>query len=317
MPNIKEHDTASLFGDLWHRYDDELFDESVALFGERFAANDFDLGWFQGKDCLDVGCGGGRYSIAMAKLGAKEVIGCDISTEGLADARLRATGLNNIRFEKASALDLPFADASFDFVCCSGVLHHTSDPEKGLQELSRVLRPGGKVFLLIYGQGGMRWPTIMQIRPHAQAIGYDLMDKAMRLAELPANKQRTFLDDFFVPIIQFYGWEDLQALLTKSRFEQLDRWEKGKLDHESSVEVQQAELELLLTLFQSIKTLAETDSDFAPFSSNAIEVCQDITSRIKSLGNVETAFVANKITEGERRWEIFGWGHHRVIAVKR
>lgn len=317
MPNNNEQKTAALFGDLWYRYDDKLFEESVALFGQRFAANGFDLEWFQGKKCLDVGCGGGRYSIAMAKLGAGQVVGVDISPDGLEDARQRAAGLENLRFEETSALELPFDEASFDFVCCSGVLHHTSDPEKGLQELSRVLRPGGKVFLLIYGQGGMRWPTIMQIRPHAQTIGYDLMDRAMRIAELPANKQRTFLDDFFVPIIQFYGWDQLQSLLTENGFEQIDRWTKGKLDHESSVEVQKKELEMLLALFESITTQSETDPEYAPFAVNVKEVTQDITSRLKSLDQVESAFAAGEITGEERRREIFGWGHHRVLAVKK
>lgn len=128
--------TGKLFGDLWWRYDDKLFNESVELFYKRFEAKGFDLRWFKGKKCLDAGCGGGRYAIAMAKLGAEKVIGCDISTGGLADAHRRAADLPNIEFEKASVLELPYTDESFDFVCCSGVLHHTKDPAKGLSELT-------------------------------------------------------------------------------------------------------------------------------------------------------------------------------------
>ena len=77
--------TAEVFGPLWERYDDRLFEESVGLFARRFEANGFDLGWFAGKRALDVGCGGGRYTIAMARLGAN-AIGCDIAPRGLADA---------------------------------------------------------------------------------------------------------------------------------------------------------------------------------------------------------------------------------------
>ena len=156
MSDSTVQSTALLFGDLWHRYDDDLFEESVTLFARRFEANGFNLRWFQGKRCLDAGCGGGRYTIAMAMLGASEVIGCDISAKGLADARQRTAGMPNIRFEEADVLDLPYPDESFDFVCCSGVLHHTADPEKGLRELARVLRSGGKIFLLLYGKGGLR-----------------------------------------------------------------------------------------------------------------------------------------------------------------
>src|SRR5438874_1223600 len=71
-------ETGRLFGDLWHRYDENLYEESIALFARRFEANGFDLSWFRGRRCLDAGCGGGRYSIAMARLGASQVIGCDI-----------------------------------------------------------------------------------------------------------------------------------------------------------------------------------------------------------------------------------------------
>ena len=89
----------------------------------------------------------------MARLGASEVVGCDISADGLVDARHRAAGMLNIAFEEASVLDLPYSDRAFDFVCCSGVLHHTSDLERGLGELRRVLRPSGKVLLVVRKRG--------------------------------------------------------------------------------------------------------------------------------------------------------------------
>ena len=88
--------------------------------------------FFTGKRCLDVGCGGGRYSLAMARMGAKSVVGVDVSESGLTDAAMRAErmGYANVTFKQASALELPFADAEFDFVCCSGVLHHTRGVEQ-------------------------------------------------------------------------------------------------------------------------------------------------------------------------------------------
>jgi len=280
----------------------------------RFAANGFDLEWFQGKRCLDAGCGGGRYAIAMARLGASEVIGCDISAEGLVDARCRAAGMSNVRFEQASVLDLPYPDESFDFVCCSGVFHHTTDPEKGLRELARVLRPEGKVFLLLYGKGGFRWPTIMQIRPHAQAMGYELVDEAMHLAGLPANKQRTFLDDFFVPIIRFYAWDEAQTMLENNGFQRIERWEKGKLDHEASVSVQRAELEQLRGLFETI--LQQSDSRFVAKAAHAAESLEAVVSALQELDAIAAGFAAGRIDERERHWQVFGWGHHRVLAVK-
>src|SRR5690242_13736880 len=54
--------TGTLYGSFWPQYDDELFAQSLALFKERWLANGEDVNFFAGKRCLDVGCGGGRYS---------------------------------------------------------------------------------------------------------------------------------------------------------------------------------------------------------------------------------------------------------------
>src|SRR5882724_8778009 len=111
-----EHDTGQLFSKLWGSYDTQLFEESVQLFSTRLYLAQFDVAWFNGKVCLDAGCGGGRNSIAMARLGAKEVIGIDVGEEGLANARQRSQGLSNSKFLCASILDIPFEDGTFDMV---------------------------------------------------------------------------------------------------------------------------------------------------------------------------------------------------------
>ena len=71
------------------------------------------------KRCIDVGFGGGRASVAQARLGASEVVRCDISEHGLEAARCRAQGLLNVRFQQASVLELPFQNEAFDL---SGVV---------------------------------------------------------------------------------------------------------------------------------------------------------------------------------------------------
>jgi ubiquinone/menaquinone biosynthesis C-methylase UbiE len=304
-------ETGRLFGDLWHRYDDQLFEESVTLFSRRFEANGFDLSWFRGKSCLDAGCGGGRYSIAMARLGAAEVIGCDISPEGIRDCRRRAAGISSITFEVASVLQLPFKKDRFDFVCSSGVLHHTSDPEQGLREITRVLRPNGRVFLLLYGARGLRWPTIMAVRPCAQALGYATVDQAMRDSALPANKQRTFLDDLFVPLIAFYEWTDVRRMLVGNGYTAIERWEGGKLDHEASVDVQRAELEQLRQVFERIVT-HKSGNDVEPARAASSVVSAALARLDLSVADHK----AGRLKREELDDIVFGAGHHRVMAVK-
>ncbi|MDP9341271.1 MAG: class I SAM-dependent methyltransferase [Actinomycetota bacterium] len=304
--------TAGLFGDLWHRYDDPLFEESVGLFGRRFEANGFDLRWFRGKRCLDIGCGGGRYTVAMARLGARLAVGCDISTSGLTDAARRAEGLEAVRFLAASALGLPSREEAFDFVCCSGVLHHTPDPELGLRELARVLRPGGRCYLLLYGTGGLRWPTVVRARPFAQALGYEAVDRAIQRAGLPANKQRTFLDDLFVPIIEFFTWDQVREMLSAAGLQDAERWERGKLDHEESVSVQRAELEQLRLVFEKARAGAEE----AGTARDAMAARDAVAEALAQLDTAEQAFAAGRIDRGELARTVFGEGHHRVLAVK-
>ena len=308
-------ETGRLFGDLWHRYDDELFEESVALFARRFEANGFDLSWFRGKRCLDAGCGGGRYSIAMARLGAEEVIGCDVSSEGIRDCRRRATGMRAVSFEVASVLQLPFANESFDFVCSSGVLHHTADPAQGLREITRVLRPGGRVFLLLYGARGLRWPTIIALRPYAHALGYAAVDYAMREAELPANKQRTFLDDLFVPLIAFYEWADVHRMLADNGYSDITRWERGKLDHEASVEVQRAELEQLGRIFET--GVRKEVPGFKDHLEAARAASGAISAAVATLDLTVADYERGRLKRQELEKIVFGAGHHRVLAVKR
>ncbi|MBV9451824.1 MAG: class I SAM-dependent methyltransferase [Streptosporangiaceae bacterium] len=84
---------------------------------------------------LDAGCGVGYWASLVA---APEVVGVDQSEAAVAAARAR--GLKAFR---ATLDDLPFDDESFDLVMCNWVLYHLRDLDRGLRELTRVLRPGG------------------------------------------------------------------------------------------------------------------------------------------------------------------------------
>ncbi len=303
--------TRQLFGDLWHKLDEEQFEQSVDLFARRFEANGFDLSWFEGKTCLDVGCGGGRYTIAMSRLGAVRAVGCDLSEEGLADARTRAADMTNVSFEQASALDLPFHDGSFDFVCCSGVLHHTTDADKGLDELTRVLRSGGKLYLLLYGTGGLRWPASGALRPIAQELGYDFMDRAVGKAGLPANNRRNFLDDFFVPVVTFVDWETLRGKLEARGFEQMEHWEKGRFDHEANPALQCEEIKKMVRIFQATAELAEDGN--RELAGRGLATAQDFLARTQAQ---IAAYDKNEISQAELEQAVIGEGNHRVLAVK-
>lgn len=97
----------------------------------------------RGKRVLDVGTGPGYVAAACAVRGA-DVVGIDVAAEMVALARkLRP----EIEFRQGDAERLPFADGSFDAVLANFVILHVGRPEQVAAELSRVLKPGGRLAL--------------------------------------------------------------------------------------------------------------------------------------------------------------------------
>jgi 2-polyprenyl-3-methyl-5-hydroxy-6-metoxy-1,4-benzoquinol methylase len=109
------------------------------------------------RDVLDYGCGLGKWSIQLARRGAR-VSGFDLSSVAIARARARAefNGLT-IRFDAADAARLPYEDAAFDVAVGIGVLHHVVKYPGTATELRRVLRPGG---LAVFTEGLSENPVI-------------------------------------------------------------------------------------------------------------------------------------------------------------
>jgi SAM-dependent methyltransferase len=207
--------TTIVFGDTFALYDEAEFDEFIEPFRERLQANGIDPNVFRDKRCLDAGCGGGRASVMMAQAGAREVVGFDLSERNVqtATARAAARGLDNCTFVQGSLLDIPFADESFDLVWCNGVLHHTDDPDRGLQEITRVLRLEGELWLYLYGSGGIYWWMVDWVRD--VLTGVDVRDciYQLRLMSVPVRRIAEWIDDWFTPHLRRYTAADVTARL--------------------------------------------------------------------------------------------------------
>ncbi|HVK60891.1 MAG TPA: bifunctional demethylmenaquinone methyltransferase/2-methoxy-6-polyprenyl-1,4-benzoquinol methylase UbiE [Bdellovibrionales bacterium] len=111
-----------------------------------------------GDRVLDCATGTGDLAIEfkLAVVPNGRVVGTDFSPEMLKPAPAKAAkrGLE-IRFEQADVTQLNFADASFDIASISFGIRNVEDPVKGLSELARVVRPGGAVMVLEFGQPKM------------------------------------------------------------------------------------------------------------------------------------------------------------------
>jgi 2-polyprenyl-6-hydroxyphenyl methylase/3-demethylubiquinone-9 3-methyltransferase len=100
-----------------------------------------------GKSVVDIGCGGGILSEAMARQGA-QVTAIDLANASLSVARLHQleSGLQ-IRYEKISAEDLAAREpGSFDVVTCLEMLEHVPDPQAVVQACATLAKPGGHIF---------------------------------------------------------------------------------------------------------------------------------------------------------------------------
>ncbi len=116
----------------------------------RVVADVTDIGLPAGSVVLDVGTGPGRVArLIAAACPEVEVEGVDLSPEMIARATSTAktTSTRNLRFQVCDVVTLPFADGSVDLVVSTLSLHHWDDPAAGLDEIVRVLGPGGQAWI--------------------------------------------------------------------------------------------------------------------------------------------------------------------------
>src|SRR3954453_18258532 len=109
---------------------------------------------------LDVGCGAGFLANHLGALG-HDVTGLDLSDDALAVAA-RHDGRHTVHYQRGDALNLPFANASFDVVCAMDFLEHLEKPERAIAEAARVLRPSGLFFFHTFNRNLLSWLVIIK-----------------------------------------------------------------------------------------------------------------------------------------------------------
>ena len=116
-----------------------------------------------GMRVLDWGNGTGVLALAIRKK-KTEVVGTDFCAPMLEPARekARAAGLD-VTFEVADAMALPYPDASFDVSSISFGIRNVDDPVQCLREMARVVKPGGQVLVLEFGQPHGLWGALYRL----------------------------------------------------------------------------------------------------------------------------------------------------------
>lgn len=122
---------------------------------------------------LDVGCGTGRALGLAAKLANNKgsFYGVDLSAKMIEKAKENFKGKRNFHFIKSNAESIPLKNYLFDIIICTNSFHHYLQPDKALKEMHRLLKLGGRLYIL---------------DPTANAWYIKIYDKIMKLLE-PAH----------------------------------------------------------------------------------------------------------------------------------
>jgi SAM-dependent methyltransferase len=123
----------------------------------------------RGLKVLEIGCGLGTDGAQFAEAGA-DYTGVDLTDAAVKLARKRFELFDLPgKFQTADAENLDFADDSFDLVYSHGVLHHTPETGKAIQEIHRVLRPGGRAVVMLYHRGSYNYRVNISVLRRAGA----------------------------------------------------------------------------------------------------------------------------------------------------
>jgi demethylmenaquinone methyltransferase / 2-methoxy-6-polyprenyl-1,4-benzoquinol methylase len=174
-----------------------------------------------GQRLLDVACGTGLVTFALARHARCNVVGLDQSEEMLARARTSLTELpdlaDRVRLVRGEAERLPFEDGEFDAVAFTYLLRYVDDPATTMRELARVVRPGGRIGMIEFGvppSAPLRYLWQLHTR-----IGLPLLGRVVSSAWAEVGR-------FLGPSIeQFHATEpDLRALWRAAGIGEVQEW---------------------------------------------------------------------------------------------
>ena len=162
----------------------------------------------QGGAVLEVAPGPGYFSMELAKLGPYSITGLDISHTFVEMARKKAAEAGvRVDFQQGNASSMPFADDTFDFLLCRAAFKNFGQPVRALQEMHRVLKPGGR-------------GLIIDLRRDASPESINHAVNAMGLSAV--NKVLTKLTFRFMLLKSAYTKEQFEQMLAQANFRSVD-----------------------------------------------------------------------------------------------
>ena len=206
-----EQKTKVLYEDI-HPYTDIEFNIENYL-----KTLDIDIDFFKDKDILECGYGGTGWSLEMLiRGGARSVKGVDLNPKWQKMySEKYSKAKTEVDLRVGNVLDLPFADECVDFATSYGVLHVTKDWKRGIAEMQRVLRPGGMLFIMVYGRYAPVGRLINKsLRLAGKVIPRKLTTIVVTKTGLFRNANLSLLDAMYVPIEIHLSKKEIEEYLS-------------------------------------------------------------------------------------------------------
>ena len=187
-----------------------------------------DAQWFKDKRVLDAGCGSGRFSWAMASMGAR-VIAVDQAPAGVEHTRAACREFGDRVEVRRHDLTQPLLlDAEFDLVWSFGVLHHTGNTYGAFSNVSRLVRPGGHMFMMLYGEPTGKEPGEFVYyaeveRLRRETCGMNFSERYEYLKKLKGDDVGGWFDAVSPPINDTYSLYEIGLWLQQAGFVDIRR----------------------------------------------------------------------------------------------
>lgn len=178
------------------------------------------------KKVLEVGCGTGQLSIYFALANNNEIIAFDPTIESINLAKnfSKKNNIQNIKFVNADIFDDVLTDNYFDFIWCNGVLHHTKDPYKAFEIVSKSLKNNGYILIGLYNKIG-RIRTIIR-KYFFKLFGLkflEIFDPTLKNLKVSVNEKKAWIkDQYFHPIESLHTLGEVLNWFKKNNIEYIN-----------------------------------------------------------------------------------------------
>tara|TARA_A100001015_G_C14986197_1_gene711641 strand:+ start:316 stop:1218 length:903 start_codon:yes stop_codon:yes gene_type:complete len=178
------------------------------------------------KKVLEVGCGTGQISNYFAIGTNNEIVAIDPTIESLSLAKKFANknNVSNLKFVNSDVFDDVLSNDYFDFIWCSGVLHHTKNPYKAFQIICKYLKKNGYILVGLYNKIGRLRTLIRKYLSKVFGSKFlEYFDPTLRNLKLSENEKKSWINDqYFHPIESRHTLDEVLDWFNKNEIDYID-----------------------------------------------------------------------------------------------